>query len=260
MTIASVLLEVSIHKALDYSIPPELAHSVQKGVSVEVPLRGKRVQGFVVEVKESTQFQVKPISRLLSNGPVITLNLFELAVWIARYYVCPLGKVLKTMLPAGVRKNTQERLPMKVYRLKGPKELREACIALRSKAPQQAHILDVLLMAEKDGIFMSELLEQTNASSSSIKSLVDKGLIAVERVRLDSSPFDDYFKTKPKILHTEQKAALERITSSLHKRQFETHLLFGITGSGKTEVYLQAIDKALENGLGVILLDRKSVV
>ncbi|MBS0637514.1 MAG: primosomal protein N' [Verrucomicrobia bacterium] len=253
MSIASVLLEVSIHKALDYSIPQEL--TVEKGMSVEVPLRGKMVQGFVVDVKEQSDvMRTKPIHRLLSNGPVITLELFELAVWIARYYVCPLGKVLKTMLPAGVRKNTQVRKPIKVFRLKGPKELREACIELRPKAPQQAHILDVLLMAEKDGILLSELLEQTDCSQSSIKALVDKGLIALERLKLDDDPFDDYFRTKPKILHGEQLAALERITETLQKRKFETHLLFGVTGSGKTEVYLQAIDKALSLGLGVILL------
>ncbi|MCE5294814.1 MAG: primosomal protein N', partial [Chlamydiales bacterium] len=255
MTVAAVLLEVSIQKSLDYAIPPELAGSIQKGVSVEVPLRGKRIQGFVVDVKtESEVPNPKPIFRALSNGPVVTLELFELAIWIARYYVCPLGKVLRTMTPAGVRKNTQAKQQMKVYRLKSPKELREACIEIRTKAPQQANILDALLMAPKDGIFLSELLEETKASHSTVKALVDKGLISIDKLRLDEDPFDDYFKTKPRILRDEQKDALDKITASLQKRQFETHLLFGITGSGKTEVYLQAIDKALELNLGVILL------
>ncbi len=255
MTVASVLLEVSIHKALDYSIPLEFANSIKKGVSVEVPLRGKKAQGFVVEVKTQSEFaNLRPILRTLSDGPVITAELFELALWIARYYVCPLGKVLKTMLPAGVRKNTQAKQQMRIYRAKSPKETREACIEIRTKAPQQAHVLDVLLMAPKEGLFMSELLEQTKASSSCIKALVDKGLISVDKVIFDDSPFEDYFKTKAKILRDEQKAALDKIATSLKKRTFETHLLFGITGSGKTEVYLQAIEKALEDNLGVILL------
>lgn len=255
MSVASVLLDVSIHKALDYIIPVELASSIEKGVSVEVPLRGRRAQGFVVEVKQESEFaKCRPIFKALSEGPVVTLELFELAVWIARYYMCPLGKVLRTMLPAGVRKNTQAKMPIKVYRAKSPKELRDACIEIRKKAPQQANVLDVLLLAPKEGLFLSELLEQTKASSGTIKALVDKGLLAMEKVRLDDTPFDDYFKTKPKILRDEQKAALDKIALSLQKRTFETHLLFGITGSGKTEVYLQAIDKALENGQGVILL------
>ncbi len=255
MTVASVLLDVSIHKALDYAIPVDIAASIEKGVSVEVPLRGRRTQGFVVEVKETSEVaNPRPIVRALSVGPVLTLELFELAIWISRYYVCPLGKVLKTMLPAGVRKNTRAKQQMRIYRAKTPKELREACIEIRTKAPQQAHVLDAILMAPKDGLFLSELLEQTQSSASCIKALIEKGLITAEKVRLDDNPFDDYFKTKAKVLRDEQKLALDKIAASLDKRQFETHLLFGITGSGKTEVYLQAIDKALSAGLGVILL------
>lgn len=251
MTIASILLEVSIDKALDYAIPHTLADQIQKGVCVQVPLRGKTAQGFVVAVKEQSEVaNPRPIEKALSNGPVLTLELFELAVWLARYYMCPLGKVLKTMLPSGVRKNTAEKLQMKVYRLKTPKELREACIELRQKAPKQAELLDTMLMAPKEGLFLSEL----KASPSCIKALVEKGLIAVEKVLLDESPFDDYFKSKPKTLNHEQKEALERISETIEQRTFKTHLVFGITGSGKTEVYLQAIDKALAKGLGVILL------
>ena len=255
MSVASVLLEVSIHKALDYAIPIELGASIEKGVSVEVPLRGKRAQGFVVAVKGDSEFpNLRPIVRALSVGPVVTPELFELALWIARYYVCPLGKVLRTMLPAGVRKNTQARQQMKVYRAKTPKELRHACIELRQKAPQQANVLDAMLMAPKEGLFLSELLELTKTSASCIKALADKGLLAIDKVRPDESPFDDYFRTKPKVLGDEQLLALNKIAASLKNRTFAAHLLFGITGSGKTEVYLQAIDKALEQGLGVILL------
>jgi len=251
MTFASILLEVSIDKALDYAIPPDLVPHIQKGVSVEVPLRNKKVQGFVVEVKSTSSVaNPKPITRALTSRPVVSVELFELAIWMARYYVSPLGKVLKTMLPAGVRKNTKVREPMRVYRLKTPKELREICTQLRTKAPQQALILDAMLMAEKDGLFLSELLEQSGAPSSAVKALANKKLLLITK----DAPFEDYFKSKPKILHEEQQKALDSIVSSLQEQKFQTHLLFGITGSGKTEVYLQAIDKALDMGKGVILL------
>ncbi len=255
MKYASILLEVSIHKALDYAIPDEFASTVQKGVSVEVPLRGKRAQGFVVAIKDEPEVQnPRPILRTLSKGPVVTEALFELALWIARYYVCPLGKVLRTMLPRGVRKATKIKQQKRVYRGKTPKELRIICQELRQKAPQQAHILDAMLMAPAEGLFLTELLEQTGASHSAVKALVDKGLLLSDAVKPDESPFDDYFQSKPKPLLDEQKEALAKLEASIKKRTFQPHLLFGITGSGKTEVYLQAIDKALSEGLGVILL------
>ena len=255
MTIASVILEVSIQKALDYRIPDNLLGSVVKGVCVEVPLRGKTAKGFVLEVKErSLVDSPRPISSVVGSGPQVTNELFELALWIARYYVCPLGKVLRAMLPAGVRKNTQSRLQAKIVRGKTPKELRQAAEELRQKAPQQAAILDELLMTSKDGLLLTELLERTQGSHSSVKALAEKGLCFIQMIKPEGISFEEYFKTKPKELRDEQQQALDKIVSCMQRRQFETHLLFGITGSGKTEVYLQAIDKALELGLGVILL------
>ncbi len=251
MTFASILLEVSIDKALDYSIPEELIGKIQKGVSVEVPLRNKLVQGFVVEIKnESEVANPKPIKRALSDTPVVTARLFELALWMARYYVCPLGKVLKTMLPAGVRKNTKNKEPLRVYRIKCPKELREICSKLRAKAPQQAEVLDCMLKSDRDGILLSELLEESHAPSSAVKALETKKLIRITK----DAPFEEYFISKPKELSDEQQKALDAVVQSIKSERFGAHLLFGITGSGKTEVYLQAIDKALALGKGVILL------
>ncbi|MBS0654540.1 MAG: primosomal protein N', partial [Verrucomicrobia bacterium] len=170
-------------------------------------------------------------------------------------YVCPLGKVLKTMLPAGVRKSTKVKQQYFVSNMKAPKEMREICIELREKAPQQAAILDQMLLAKK-GMLLSELLEASSAQASSVKSLATKGILHLELVRPDRLPLteEEYFKTEPKVLREEQKLALEAISETLSKNIFETHLLHGITGSGKTEVYLQAVDKALQLGRGVILL------
>ncbi len=253
---AKVILEVSIHKALDYAIPRELGHLIERGVCVEVPLRGGVKRGFVAAVSEHSEVaKPRAILRCLSAGPVVTNELFELALWMAKYYVCPLGKVLKTMLPAGVRKNTSLKQQHFISLAKTPKIIREACIEMRNKAPQQAAILDCLLMAE-DGLLQTELLQRSSSNPGSIKSLADKGLVHVELVRQGVSPFvgEEYFKTKPKVLRQEQQEALQKILQTISSRRFETHLLFGITGSGKTEVYLQAIQQALEEKLGVIML------
>lgn len=256
MPYVSVLLEVSISKPLDYAIPEELIPYVKRGVCVEVPLRGRAQRGFVLEVKDTCDVKdPKSLIRCISTGEVITEELFTLALWMARYYVCPLGKVLKTLLPAGVRKSTELKVQYFVSLAKTKKEIREACVALRSRAPQQAHILEVLLLSP-EGLFLSDLLEKSNASASSASSLAEKGLLYLKRVRQDALTLTDeeYFKTKPKTLRHEQQEALGKIVSSLEDRCFQTHLLFGITGSGKTEIYLQAIDKALKMDRGVIML------
>src|SRR5262245_61711487 len=93
--ICEVVLEEGISKTLDYSIPQHLESEVVQGVSVEVPLRGRSASGFVTKIKEKAQVQLlRPITKVLSSGPVVTHELFELALWMASYYYCPLGKVL----------------------------------------------------------------------------------------------------------------------------------------------------------------------
>jgi primosomal protein N' (replication factor Y) (superfamily II helicase) len=254
--ICEVVLESGISKALDYLIPDALLSTVTTGVSVEVPLRNRKAYGFVTKIKRTQDVQnLRPLTKVVSQGPVVTAELFELALWMASYYYCPLGKVLKTMLPKGVRKNISLKTQYAVRRKKTRQELQEIVRSLREKAPLQAVVIDCMLQV-KGSILLSELLEKTSAQSSSVKSLVEKGYLSLDTVRSDQMACQnaEYFKTKPKILSDEQEKALEGICQSIDKRVFSTHLLFGITGSGKTEVYLQAIDTALKAGLGVIML------
>jgi primosomal protein N' (replication factor Y) len=254
MTYASVLLEVSVQKTLDYSIPTELSSQVEKGVLVEVPLRGKLRRAFVVEKKDTTSIaSTLPVANIVSSGPVLTHDLFELALWIAKYYVCPLGKVIKTMLPPGVRKNTQQKEQYTVFRNKTRDELQSICVELRSKAPQQAHVLETLLLVE-GSILLSDLLEKSNAPASSVKALHEKGYIRLSLQPKSPVLECEYFQSKPKELRAEQKEAFEKIISSMQSSRFDVHLIHGITGSGKTEVYLQAIDHALKQQKGVIIL------
>jgi primosomal protein N' (replication factor Y) (superfamily II helicase) len=253
---ASVILEVSIQKALDYSVPAELQGKIIRGTLVEVPLRGKLRRGYVVEIKNTAAVKnAFPISRLIAPEPVLTDELFQLALWMAKYYICPLGRVLKTILPAGVRHNTQQKMQYFIMRGVSREEMRTICEELRTKAPQQAKVLDVMLQVRK-GILHTELLDLSEAPPSSVKSLVEKGVLLLDIVRTSNSFLSnqEYFMVKSKPLRDEQKSALQAITSSLDTNAFSPHLLFGVTGSGKTEVYLQAIEHALKANKGVIML------
>lgn len=253
---ASVMLELSIDKALDYGVTAEQAHLLKKGMLVEVPVRGHLRRGYLIDLKEKPSFpKVLPLAKIVSEVPLINEELFTLALWMAKYYYTPLGQVLKIMLPGSIRRQTQGKQQLQVLRGKSKEHLRLACIELRETHPAQANVLDVLLQTSK-GMLLSELLEKTEGSRSPVDSLAKKGLVLLENVQIGRSPLADqeYFLTKPKKLNEEQKNVLDKIESSLKESRFETHLLFGVTGSGKTEVYLQAISCALAMGRGAIML------
>lgn len=253
---ASVILDVSLDKMLDYGVTAELADEIKRGMRVEVPVRGHQRTGYVFAIKEKPAFpRVLPISRILSEKKLITDELFELAQWISNYYYAPLAKVLKFLLPSSVRKEIQPKQQLFVMRKKTRDQLKKYCETNRRKSPGQVAVLDVMLKVKK-GILLSELLEKTQGSRSPVDNLVKKDLLHIDNVRVDRSPLVNaqYFRTEPKVLNEDQKQALEKITVSLEKQRFETHLLHGVTGSGKTEVYLQAIDKALRRGKGTIML------
>ena len=253
---ASVILDVAINKILDYGITEEQRRTLQRGMRVEVPVRNRACLGYVLDIKDHPQFTpVKPLAKISSEQPLIADDLFDLALWMSRYYCAPLRDIFKVFLPAGVRQAMAPKQQLFIMRSKTKEELRKVCIEIREKKPAQAAILETLLQVKK-GIFLSQLLEKTKTTRSSVESLAKKGLISVDLVQVDRSPLvdEDYFMTKPKVLNEEQAHALRQICAAIEEERFETHLLYGITGSGKTEVYLQAIEKALAHNKGTIML------
>lgn len=253
---AAVLVDAAIDKLLDYAVPDSMQETIERGMRVEVPIRGKLQRGYVIELKESTDYpSVQPIRRFLTDEALLSEELFELALWVSRYYCSTLRQTLQVMLPSSVRKEMEHKEQLFVMRAKTRELLREHCEKLREKHPAQAKVLDVLLQVKK-GILLSELLEKTEGSRSPVDTLAKQGWLLIDIVRVDRSPLveEEYFRTSPKKLNEEQALALEKIEKSLTSTQFQTHLLYGITGSGKTEVYLQAIDRALKLNKGIIML------
>jgi primosomal protein N' (replication factor Y) len=253
---ASVILDISIDKCLDYGITSNLISTIKRGMRVEVPVRGRLCTGYIYAIKDATEFpKVKAIERLISDTELITDDLFELSLWMAKYYCAPMRDVLQTMLPAIVRKAAKHKEQLFVMRAQTREQLKAHCESIRNTHAAQAGVLDVMLKVKK-GILLSELLHKTQGSRSPVDSLVKQGCLIVDVVRIDRSPLvnEDYFQTKPKKLNEEQSVALDNIVKSLAEERFESHLLYGVTGSGKTEVYLQAIDCALKQGKGAIML------
>lgn len=253
---AHVIPELSIDKSLEYGVPLDLLHTLKKGMRVQIPIRNTLQTGYIADLHTTPQWdKVKPIHSILSQEELITEELFDLALWMSKYYCAPLRQVFKIILPSSVRKDVKHKQQLFVTRLKTKDELTEFCLTLRNKHPAQAAVLDVMLQVTK-GILLTELLEKAEVSKSAVDSLVKKKFLDVDIVRVDRSPLinEEYFLTKAKKLHPEQAECLEKIKDSLSKQIFQTHLIFGVTGSGKTEVYLQAIEHALSLNKGVIML------
>lgn len=253
---ASVILDLRFDKVLDYGIPDDLISLACRGMRVEVPVRGKLYSGYILQVKDKSDFHtVKPIARFLSDIPLIPDDLFELALWTARYYCANLRDIFRLILPPSVRKGMGPKEQLFVMRSKTREEIIHFCTHNRNKKPAQTVILDAMLKVKK-GILLTKLLEETKGTRSTVNTLAKDGWLILDIVRIDRSPLvnEEYFTTKPKLLNPEQAVAVEKIKKSLHEGIFETHLIHGVTGSGKTEVYLQSIDQALQLGKGVIML------
>lgn len=253
---ASVILDSAIDKSLDYAVPSHLLDKAKPGVRVLAPIKGMMRKGMILALKDTPEVaNVQSIGDILSEKTFISEELFRLARWIASYYCTPLRKVLRSMLPSTIRSGVEQKKQLFIRPLLSKNELVELCQKSRASNSSQAEVLDVILTSPK-GLFLSEILEKAGVSRSPIDSLIKKKILSCSPVQVDRSPsFEmDYFKTKAKLLHPEQQAALDKIKQTLNSRNFETHLVHGITGSGKTEVYLQAIEHALQLGLGAILL------
>lgn len=253
---ATVVLDRALKMPLDYGVPDEMVDVIKPGMRVLATLRGKPSKGTVLSVQSKAAFnQVQPLLEIIKGKEALTEDLFSLAEWMEKYYCTPLSKCLSTMLPASVKKDLREKEQSFIKSLLSMSKLSQYCAEVREKNPKQAAVLDVLLKHEK-GILLSQLLSESGVTRSPIETLIKKGILKEDTQILDRSLLEEeeFFQTKAKTLNEEQAKALAGIVETLEQNTFQTHLIHGVTGSGKTEVYLQAIDKALSLEKGVIML------
>lgn len=256
MHIAAVVLDKSIDRPLDYSIPEHLAAKIKPGIRVHVPVRGKLRKGTVLSLLSKTAVKnILPIEEVLSEMDVLTPDLFSLADWMSRYYATPIDRCLSSMLPASVKKDLKEKTEVQIQLAVSKEKISSFLQENRSRLAKQALILDEMLKASGP-MLLKELLKLAKVSESSIASLIEKGLLQKKRVKEQTTELevDEFIPTPPKVLSLEQERTFASISSSLQEKRFATHLIHGITGSGKTEIYLRAIQEALSLGKASILL------
>ncbi len=256
--VARVTLEIALRKEFDYLIPPELAAEVQVGSRVKVPFGPRQVMGCVTALCEaSPHAKLRAIARVVGRPSLITPAVLQLARWIGEYYCCPPETALKSVLPEAVRQEQagwRERLQVRALPVAGD---------LPPLTRRQQDLWN--LIEERRALALQELLRLTGTTAETVRRLEDKGLIAISPEISERDPYaEEYFlPTQPLVLNPEQARALAAIiaamdgTSTLntqHSTLNTVFLLHGVTGSGKTEVYLQAIAHALAQGKGAIVL------
>ncbi len=269
--IAKVAVDLSLDREFDYLIPDELQSTVKIGSRVDVPFGKRNVNGFVVGFAEKSAFEtLKPIEKVLGEKSLITEPVMELARWMSTYYLTPFENCVRSVLPAIVRRKAHGEKQVLMVSLAenasstrtstkaddcASNQTRVASADERKKlSPKQALIIQCL---EKTGSMpLSELTELAGVTASPVKTLEKKGLVTIakESVYRDPHAGITILKTEPLTLMPQQADALEKILTAMDSDKPETILLHGVTGSGKTEVYLQAIAHALRRGQGAIVL------
>jgi len=276
--IARVSLEIALRREFDYAIPPELAGRVDVGSRVQVPFGPRKILGVVTAIaEESGQAKLKPILKIIGAQTLVTPKVLKLARWIGEYYCCAPETSLKSVLPEAVRNEDaswRERLFVRLLPFSGE----------FPKLPRRQQ--DVWnLIEERREILLAELVELAGTTSATVRKLEDRGLIEITSEISERDPYarEEILPSQPIIINPAQSVALEKIIramdacrarvaqaktdapppavpgpikppSSSLQPPSSTFLLHGVTGSGKTEIYLQAIAHALEQNLGAIVL------
>ncbi|MGI1679173.1 MAG: primosomal protein N' [Cellvibrionaceae bacterium] len=265
----AVILDIAVpsplRRSFDYLPPLEMtieqAANLQSGTRLKVNFANQQLVGILLKVKSTSELslnKLKPALSVVDDQPCINSEILSLCLWGSDYYQHPIGEVLSTAIPTLLRQGEPAKLPaQKMWALttngKGlPKD------SLK-RAPKQSALLNHFL--DKEKLSIEELKRSPEIapfSAPTLKELQKKGLIeeieeehsADPKIRPASTSINATTKQTPLTLNEEQSSAL----TQLRYKEFNTFLLEGATGSGKTEVYLQAITKVLEQNQSVLIL------
>lgn len=250
-----------LDRPFDYAIPLDMKEKVQPGVRVEVPFTraNRRTEGIVLALAPIGAYEkLKPISEVLDETPILTQAQIKLALWMHERFFCTVYEAVKAMLPAGLWfKNGKRRVSDKYVTMAAlavpAEEAAEAAEQKRRRAPQQSELLRTLCAIGRAAL--PDLREFTGASLQSVRALRDAGLISLEDVLVYRRPEAPEGERQPlPKLNSEQTKAFKGILKLAGGKKASGALLFGVTGSGKTTIYIRLIAEMRRRGKTAILL------
>ena len=267
--IAEVIINSNVknlNKTFDYLVPTDLEDKISVGSRVLVQFGNKKAleEGYVVNFKEKSEFEakLKQISKIEDKLYLSKQNI-ELAKWMAHRYFCNVSDCIKLMLPPGkTTKNQEKRINDKkqnfIYLAKEIEEINEDIESKKIKSEKQIRALRFLMnnININSEISSIDLQMFADVSLAILKTLEKNGYIEIIEKEVERNPFLHKVvqKTTNLELTLEQEDAFEKVNASLQIGEYDEFLLFGITGSGKTEIYIRLIEEALKLGKSSIML------
>ncbi len=249
--IVQVAVPVPVFGLFDYQLPEDCI-SVQPGCRVRIPFGKTEKIGYVITTIENTTIADKPLKtviEVLDSESLLAPADIDLLHWASRYYHHPLGEVFHTAFPVLLRKGKPAELAQKtVYALTAKGE----CVTPEQlkRSPQQQKLFS-LFVAAPEGLDPTAIKQHHDNYQSVLKGLISKGLI--EKRQITARPASSSPATEsPLIANAEQQAVIDHIRS--HLNHFQVTLLEGVTGSGKTEVYMQLIQTVIDQGRQALVL------
>lgn len=253
--IAEIIINSNVRaldKVFDYIVPKEMENQVHIGSRIYVQFgNGKKLDdGFIINLKEKSEFANKEIVSI-NNKESLTENNITLAKLMARKYFCNLSECIRLMLPPGTAskeegKRTKEKLGNFVFLNKTKEEI--DFLIETGKLKSEKHIKVAKFLLENNDIYISDLEEITCINRSVFKTMKKNGIIEIKEGRLERNPFfaKNVIRDSKKELTDEQKECFYGISEDIEFNKYSKNLIFGVTGSGKTEIYLQLIEKIME--------------
>ncbi len=258
MKFAGVIVDIShekLDKTFQYIIPDELESSIQIGSLVEIPFGKSRRRGYVVEITDKPELELeklKAVTGIVDNSVTIDGKLIRLAYWMKTNYGSTINQALKTVVP--VKEKVREENKKTVHLLVSVTEaasLKAEADLKRRKA--QSRLLEALI--ENPVTDYALLTQKLNISPSTIRTMEEKGIIELESITVFRNTINVNSVNKRSFaLNDEQQSVINDINTDIDNGVNDTCLIKGVTGSGKTEVYMEIIDHVLQQGREAIVL------
>ncbi|MFH1066618.1 MAG: primosomal protein N' [bacterium] len=246
-----VALESMTDRLFDYAVPPALRGKISIGHRLRVPWRSGEAFAYALFFPDKPAVTTcRDVAEIIGEEPLIPPSLCQLAEWLADYYCCDPALVWRGMLPEAVRDGSHKtRLWATI-----PPNLEES-FAERTLARAKAQLEAWRFARKKGGGWLDDLSRESGCSAAIWRALAKRGLILLQKEKVERNPFlETAAPSKPLNLNPAQRAAFDAITASLATPESRVFLLQGVTGSGKTEIYLQALAEALKSGRSALVL------
>jgi len=259
-----VVLPVPLRRAFTYRIPEPMRASIKLGARLRLPFGRRDLIGYAIDLHaelpadlDVDEAKLKDVTAVIDEEPLITPEILKLTQWTADYYASFWGEMLKAALPAGLHAEKVRAKRRKAVRL-----LRNADALVRmggtGEKPLSADQEWIIEMLRANGgeMLFTEIIERADVGASPINTLERRGLVEIyiQDVRRDPLREAELPNRDEFMLTSEQQSALDAITAALKLDAYKAFLLHGVTGSGKTEVYIRAMQAALDGGRSALML------